>query len=474
MGLGRVMPETFGREAVEAQGRRNEPLRSTNAGYLGGFAGDVAAGIPMGGGAVGTGVKALRSLGKAAGPIVRGIAEGSTVGAAMSKPGERTAGAQGGAVLGGAVPAAGAALSRVGDPLRAIPEAKNLVGRNVDLTAGQINPDSYIGQLERALQSVGLFGRKLGAQRQKPVGQFYREVASEAGPPGFLAKDGTKDDLVQQLRDAYGLTYDDAIKAYTKLEPVIKNAAADVPLVPRQVRPGQPKVAGALDDTTRGGYPGTFMTNQDRARSRQNISNQISEVDPFTTSGAELQALRSNLRTSGREGQTAGERAIARRAAGKVTESIESQIAPDDAAKLRAADARYPGKLAFEDAASASRDRPWPTSYQLSNAVKGVSDEGDYAVGKGPLRDLARAGTKVFQDAPETGARAVTAGKFPGTKAAVLTGVNMIPSKVLAGLTAPQKKVANFLISMKGFDEAYPIIASMARTSPVVASQAGE
>jgi hypothetical protein len=90
------------------------------------------------------------------------------------------------------------------------------------------------------------------------------------------------------------------------------------------------------------------------------------------------------------------------------------------------------------------------------------------------LRDLAKAGNKVFQDSPETGARVLAAGKFPGTKAAALTGINMIPSKVLAGLTGPQKKVANFLISMKGFDDAYPIIASMARTSPVVASQAGE
>ena len=91
MGLGHIAPGSFGREAVEAQGRRNQELRNTNAGYLGGFAGDVVATMPAGGplragaqqilGRVGA-KTAQQALSRGAG---RAIAESSLAGAAASK-----------------------------------------------------------------------------------------------------------------------------------------------------------------------------------------------------------------------------------------------------------------------------------------------------------------------------------------------------------------------------------------------------
>lgn len=456
-GVGRIAPDTFGDESVQRQHRLHEPLNQTLSGGYGQFAGDLAALAPVGGLARGGLSKTLGVLGgmgqKAlTNPWVRGAVEGSAIGATAAQPGEKLGGASEGAVWGTALPAAGKALGKIANPLDAVQEAKDLIARKVNLSAGQMNPDSYIGQLEKALQSVGYFGGKLGKRRAKPVAEFHREVATDAGPPGFKATDADRDGLVKQLQDAYGLSYEDAIRAYTKLEPVIKNAAADVPLGPRQLKPGQPKVPGILQEQTKGGYPGTFVTNQDRARAGQNINNQLTGVGERQTSGEELQSLRSNLRTAGRDQATEGERAISKRAADKVTQSIESQIDPADAVKLREIDKRYPGMLVFKDAARAAGDRPWPTPFQLSKAVKGVAGEGDYAVGQGPLRDMARKGARVFAEAPETGARQVTVGKFPGTKAAGLAALNQVPSDMLAGMTPAQRKIAAQLEALRQYD----------------------
>jgi len=456
-GVGRIAPDTFSDEAVQRQHRLHEPLNQTLSGGYGQFAGDLAALAPVGGAGRAVLGKTLGALGgvgqKAlANPWVRNTLEGAIIGGTAAQPGEKLGGASEGAVWGTALPAAGKALSKIANPLDAVQEAKDLIARKVNLSAGQMNPDSYIGQLEKALQSVGLMGGKLAKRRAEPVGQFYREVATDAGPPGFKATDGDRDSLVKQLQDAYGLSYQDAIRAYTQLEPVIKNAAADVPLGPRQLRPGQPKAPGILQEQTKGGYPGTFVTNQDRARAGQNINNQLTGVGERQTSGEELQSLRSNLRTAGRDQATEGERAISKRAADKVTQAIESQIDPADAVKLREIDARYPGMLVFKDAARAAGDRPWPTPFQLSKSVKGVASEGDYSVGQGPLRDMARRGARVFADAPETGARQVTVGKFPATKATALVGLNQVPSEVLAGMTPWQRKIQAQMDALRQYD----------------------
>lgn len=473
MQLGRVMPETFGNEAIAAQGRRNAELRNTNAGYLGGFAGDVLATLPAGGvgrsalsGALeAVGATRLGNLaGRGAGKF---LTEGSVTGAAMADPENRGEGAVGGAALGAAFPVAGKVLSKVAEPIRALPEAVDLIKRKVRLTAGELNPDTWLGQMEQALTSAPYFGPKLAARRNQAMQDFRTRVTEEASAPGATIRPSDDvNELYDQARQSWDQPYEETVGQYQQLDPHIVG-----PFPPRI--PGAQSIplhsgtwgAGAAEAATQRGYPGTFVTEADRAAAAQNVANQMSGVGLTSTSGRELQAARSNLRTSARDAETPGQRRLTKAAADELTASLESQLRPADAARLRELDARYPNFVALRDAVRRAGDRPggW-TPHQLSTAVRTATEEGEYALGGGPLRDLSKAGAKVFAArSPETGARAVTVGRMPGTKAATALALNQVPPEVLAGLTPWQQRLMSQMAALRRYDATDPMSAAMLR-----------
>jgi hypothetical protein len=382
----------------------------------------------------------------------------------MAQPGERGRGAAEGAAWGAALPAAVTAAKRIAEPVKAIPEALNLIRRKVRLTTGEMNPEGWLNQIEEAAQSLPGVGPALARQRRRAWGDVQAASAEAAGPPGFQLRQNTRDvdDMVGQVKDAYGAAYDDALTSYTNLEPrIVRTQGGDVPLH------NYPNREGAAAAATRGNFP-QGVTRAERKSARQIIEDQLTTLprdQPVT--GAQLQTTRSNLRTAGRERQ-GNERWPIKRAAGTLTEAIESQIAPKDAAKLREIDEAYPNLAVLRDAVRAGKDSPQGFSpSQLSQAVAKNTELGDYAEGGGPMREISRAGAKVFERRSNpTGERMLT---LPGQVlkypvAAALVGANKLPVDVRIGATVPQRVLKAALAELEQLQANNPRAAAYFRS----------
>jgi hypothetical protein len=484
VGLGHLSPENFGDEAVQAQVRRNQELRNTNAGYLGGFTGDVLSSAPVGGPARVGLTKALQAagatkLGNLAGQGAgRFVAEGAATGAALGNPGERGRATAEGAAWGSAFPLAGKALQKIAQPIEAAPEALELLKRKVRLTAGEMVPDSWLNQMEQALTSVPYLGPRIAGQRARSMGDWRQQVYQEGSAPGTTIRPSAdQNEMFTQARQSWDQPYEEAVRGYAQLEPRIVGpmpprlqGATSIPLHGGAWGPG------AAEEATQRGLPGTFITDADRAAAAQNVRNQMSGVGRETTSGAELQAARSNLRTSARDAETPGQRRLTKAAADEVTQALESQLSPEDAARLRELDARYPNFVALRDAVVRSGDRPEGfTPHQLSTSVRRAADEGEYALGGGPLRDLSRAGARVFgARSPETGARQLTVGALKMPKAAAMAAANELPPELLAGLMPWQQRLMAQMAELRRYDATDPMSAALMRNLLPATMIAGE
>jgi hypothetical protein len=185
------------------------------------------------------------------------------------------------------------------------------------------------------------------------------------------------------------------------------------------------------------------------------MEGELTALDRARTTGRELQGVRSNLRQMARDTDVPGERAILRGGEQKFTQAIESQLAPQDAALLKALDAKYPEFKILQDVTKRGGDQPggW-TPAQLSQSVRAATDLGEYAKGGGPLRKLSKAGRQVFeQRSMPTGERVVTTSVLGKAglpiASTVMAGATRIPGKAWAGMTDKQRKMQAALMALR-------------------------
>lgn len=433
-------------EALQDAAGLDRALLDTGAGKAGSIVGEIAATAPVGGLAAG----GARALG--AGAIRAGLAEGAVQGGLTAGPGGRLGGATAGAAMGAVLPGAGAALRRVAQPLKPTGGARELLRRGVNLTPGEIKPTGTLNQMEQALESSPLFGSAIRNRRAGSVGDFQRAVAQETAPTGgaALSRGGDVNDLVEEVGRQYGKGYDQAIGGYNALEPrIVRTAGGDVPLH------SYPNAPGAVEQAAGGSYPGRLITPQMRTDIGGAMQGELSALDKLRTTGRELQGVRSNLRTMARDTDVPGERALLRGGEQKFTEALESQLAPQDAALLKALDAKYPEFKILQDVTKRGGDQPggW-TPAQLSQSVRAATDLGEYSKGGGPLRKLSKAGRQVFeQRSMPTGERVVTTSVLGKAglpiASTVMAGATRIPGKTWAGMTPAQRKMQAALVALR-------------------------
>jgi hypothetical protein len=414
-------------------------LLDTGAGRAGSVVGQIAATAPLGGLAAG----GARAAG--AGLVRAGLAEGAAQGALTGGPGNRMRGAVEGAALGAVLPGAAAAVKRVANPLRATKEALQLSRRGVRLTPGEINPTGALNQYEQTLQSSGIGGAALRRARERSMKDWQRATGNEALPPG--AKPFTHSSpsgMVTDAERAYGQGYEGAIGGYNALEPrIVRTAGGDVPLHTYQ---GPHGPSGAMVDATSASYPGRLVKPEARGQMLGALESELSPLDRLRTTGRELQGVRSNIRSMARDSDVAGERALLRGGEKKITEALQSQLSPEDFAKLAALDAKYGDFKILQDAVARSRSSPGGfTPFQLESSIAKMTDLGEYARGGGGgMRELSRAGRKTFEQRVQpTGERQVLTGFLGrlGTPLAAtgMVGLTKVPTKALLGQTAKQK-----------------------------------
>jgi hypothetical protein len=431
-------------EQLQDDAGLDRALLDTGAGRAGSVVGEIAATAPVGGLVAGAGRRAGMGL------IRAGMAEGAAQGALTGGPGERLGGAVKGAALGAALPGALAAYKGVARPIRPTSGARQLIDADVRLTPGEMRPTSTMNQWEQALQSSPVFGSGIRNARDASMVDFQRAAAEAAQAPGaapISRRISDVNDMAGKVQGGFNQGYDQALGGYTALEPRIINQGANTPLHSGAWG------AGAVEDaaaTQR--YPGRLVTPDMRQRIGGAMQEELSAL-PQTgnVTGRELQGVRSNLRQMARDTDVPGERAILGGGERRFTESIESQLRPEDAALLRQLDAKYPDFKILQDVTKRGGDQPggW-TPAQLSQAVRAQTDLGEYARGGGRMRSLSKAGRKVFeQRSMPTGERQVTTGVLGKMGLPIMSTASYlstkIPTKALSGRTDFQKAMIDAL-----------------------------
>jgi hypothetical protein len=171
-------------------------------------------------------------------------------------------------------------------------------------------------------------------------------------------------------------------------------------------------------------------------------------------------ARAANLKSDTDSGHVAN---INGRADQAVTQALNSQLPPEPLAALKSADSNYGNYKIIENAVAKSKDNlAGLTPQKLSQAVYDAVPDAAYARGGGgTLRDLAQAGTEVFQNvSPPTGARIATLGAGAGaalhpyvgipaaTAALGLTGTTT-GRALAAGSTAPQQAAQKLVSALR-------------------------
>jgi hypothetical protein len=415
-------------EDLAEAARRDQALLQTGAGKAGSFLGEIAATAPVGG-LAGAGAKAL------GGQALRGLARTATIGAAQggaegflsAGPGNRglgaAAGAAGGAFLPAAVMGAGRTLARGVEPTAA---ARQLLRQGVDLTPGQMNPRSALGQVEGAAKSVPVVAGLVEDAQDAARAQWRGVARQKALAPG--ATDASNLDTVYA---GYGPAYDVA-KGFPVGPRIMRTAGGDIPLA------DFPQTKGAFTRAARD--KGTWAGEDVRATAEKWLRAQLTKL-PDKGRGAgtfdseKLTRLRSDIRDQIRKlGQSPatkpGEREILEAAEKRLTEALESQLPKSATDALRRADRQYRRFKQVESAAesAARRGSAEFTPTELARAAN-KADDAD-------LWRLGNQGKLVFdQGPPPTGARAVTLG-VPGLAAAAMGFPVLGPAANLAAISA--------------------------------------
>lgn len=389
-------------EDVEEATRLEAPLAGRTAGKVGSFVGETAATLPLGMGAtaaVGRAAPwALRGAGRYLAP---GAIEGGVSGAVTAAPGERTRGALMGAgfgaATGGALEGAGRATRGLVPVTRA---ARRLMREGVDVTPGQMAPDSIIGKMETVFEDFPLVGPGIQKAREGARRGFQKAVLAKGAAPGRGAAVSatTPDAALAQAERTFGEAYapmQDIPSAMGKvgrrMEPVeLRTAGGDVPL--------SSKLNAAA------GARGIPATAAEREVVRETLAELTTQL-PKNPKLGDLQKLRSDIRSMARDASRANnlERAqLFERADEGITELMSSQLSDDLARQLKATDAKYRIYKLLEDVVYRSGDQPLGfTPQQLSQSIKTAArgtGKGQYARGDDPegLRRLASAGAETL------------------------------------------------------------------------------
>ena len=427
-------------EALAEAKQRDQALLDTGAGRAGSIVGEIAATAPLGGLAAG----AARKVGAKA--LAAGLTEGAAQGGLTAGPGRRLGGAVEGAAFGAVLPAGGAALRRLTAPLKSTESARKLLRAGVNLTPGELNPTGKLNQWEQALQSSPFGGSTIRKARDDSMTDFQRAASNRAAAPGAGPLARNVDDvneMARQVEGGYTRGYDQALGGYDALQPrIVRTAGGDVPL---HTYTGPSGPSGAMVDAAKANYRGQLIKPEARPEMQGLLEAEMSPINRLRTTGRELQDVRSNIRDMSRQSDVPGERAILRGGADQITAALESQLAPQDAALLKALDAKYPEFKILQDVVKRGGDQPggW-TPAQLSQSVRAATDLGEYARGGGRLRDLSKAGREVFeQRSMPTGERQVTTGFLNKAGLPIATAIGVVgtkvPGKALAGETVAQR-----------------------------------
>jgi hypothetical protein len=435
-------------EEAAQQREQDAELLATGAGKAGAFTGEVLATAPVGG-VVAAGGKRLGAnvLGRlAAGGAGQGAAEG-----ALMSEGDRLRGAAAGAAGGVLLPWAGGKAARaVTRGVGASPAARRLMGQGVDLTPGQMNPDSMLGQIEEVSTNLPFVGPAIKKARENAVGDWQKAVTKQAGAPGAAPTS------VDSAYQSFGPAYDQA-KGFPTSPSIMRTAGGDIPLATF------PQTRGAFERAARD--PNVMADMAKRKQVNSWLQNKLTQL-PGAGRGqqpmdsADLLKLRSDIRdqirTAGKGAQPDDAQvALLRNAEQSITDALESQLPKQATDALRATDKSYSQYKIVEDAARRAGDQAQGmTPSQLSAAVKGATNAGEYARGGGgPLRKLASSGKQVFDArTPPTGARlaalapiAYVAGAGPSAAAAgalAFAATNKYGRKALGGGFKAQQKGA--------------------------------
>jgi hypothetical protein len=443
MGLGGSMLAGAGLGGLNAAGEsRASPVRGQIADYLK----DIGKGAALGAGAGGLGYGLTGAM-SGAPRLLATMGSGGVTGGVMGALGseEETLGgklqdalfpaflgaAGSGAGYGATKLGAGAARATVKGAVKPTPEAQFLREQGVNnLTIGQMNPKSALGQIEEVGTSAALVGPKLQAQREAARTTFGKAAVSRAVPKGGSSL--VKGDMNEQLADAYrqqGERYDEV-----RASPLSGRA---------QARPVNVKNVGkAFEAASKS--PDVLATEADTAAVGRFLANQKTLLDRQGATPETLMRVRQNIRdqASGLEAGSA-QRQLLERSEQTITNRLQYALPARSLETLRDTDKGYGAYKTMESAVGAAKDGPL-TPNNITMAIKANTDRGAYARGAGgELRQMAQAGHEVFdQKTPPTGARLLASGRYnPLPWAARLANSPSVKPFAL-GETQGQQKVA--------------------------------
>lgn len=425
------------------------PLLSTPAGRLGNITGEAATTAPLG---MGTGALVGRAAPILAGAIPQGIIQGGVQGAATADPGQRGVNALIGALTGGALSGAGRVAGTAINGLSRTPAAQALLDQGISLTPGQMNPAGAMNQFEQAGESLPGFKQIIDPAREAAERQYQALVIQRGAAPGAAPIKPSENihDMLQQAYDSYAPLYQQA-HGYPVTPKVVRTAGGDIPLTDAFQKAAQaPGVPKSLQQSENSWL-------QDRLT--QLPKNPQSEDLLELRSAIRQRARNATLKTDTDSGHIAN---INSRAEQSVSAALQSQLPPEPLRALATADANYGNYKIIENAVAKSKDNlAGLTPQKLSQSIYDSISDPAYARGAGgPLRDLAQAGTQVFQNvSPPNGSRVVTlalggAGALhPHVGLPVAAGMlgltgTQTGRRLAAGVTAPQQSVQQLIESL--------------------------
>lgn len=374
------------------------PLLSAANGRFGNIIGEAATTAPLG---MGTGALVGRAAPILSGALAQGAIQGGVQGAATADPGQRGVNTLVGALTGGALAAGGRVANTAINGLSRTPAAQTLIDHGVSLTPGQMNPAGAMNQFEQAGESLPGFKQIIDPAREASERQYQALVIQRGAAPGAAPIRPSENihDMLQQAYDSYAPLYQQA-HGYPVRPTIMRTQGADVPL------------PQAFQQASRApGVPQSLQNSENdwlQDRLTQLPRNPQSEDLLQLRSDIRQRARNANLKTDTDSGHIAN---INSRADQAVTASLQSQLPPEPLHALATADSNYGNYKIIENAVAKSKDNlAGLTPQKLSQSIYDSAADPAYARGAGgPLRDLAQAGTQVFQTvAPPNGSRVAT------------------------------------------------------------------
>jgi hypothetical protein len=344
--------------------------------------------------------------------------------------------------------------------------ARKLTSRGVDLTPGQMQPESTYGQIEEAMMAVPGIGPRIKASRERGWTQTQNLIAQEAAPPGFTTQPRQDPQaMFRDLIDAYDKAYEVG-KGYPMLPVIRPDKGPDVSLTKAlQI----PRNAVGTDESR--AYASSFINNElsgltKLVAERRRLGKDLLSDDLFDLR-SRIRAKVRDLRKNKNAPFEAAD--ILENVESRITEALDSQLPSNVMPKIRAIDSKYGNFKVLEGALFRAGDKGGGfTPAQFSQEVRqGTQSRMGYAAGGGRMRDIAASGREVFENRqPQTGRMALTVAPVLGTGAAAalgglpgalgaaaFTGAAVLPylrnaagdvaRDVLIGRTAPQVAMRN-------------------------------